>query len=68
MTQRQQDALIAMGIEVGLTLAGVALAAGHQYLRENYPEASSLTNGLRTIYQGAKAMFDLTAIEIDDNK
>lgn len=68
MTDKQQQYLINLGIEVGLTLAGVALAAGHQYLREHHPEATSITNGLKTIYNGAKAMLDLTAIEIEDIK
>ena len=66
MTQRQQDMLINIGIEVGITLASVGIMRLNQYLRETSPEASGIASTMRDIIQGARAFLDPTAIDIED--
>jgi hypothetical protein len=66
MTKRQEEFLINVGIEVGLTLAGLGIAAANQYIKANYPDAASITNGLKDIFNGARAILDPTAIDIEE--
>ena len=68
MTQRQQDMLINVGIEIGVTLAGVGLMRLNQYIRETLPEAAGITGAIRDIINGARAFLDPTAIEIEETR
>ena len=41
MTERQQDMIVNVGIEIGITIAGLGLAALNKYLREQNEEAQA---------------------------
>ena len=58
MTQRQQDLLINIGIEIGITLAGVGLIAARKYIAENLPEAATISDNLRSVFNGVKTLFE----------
>ena len=60
--------LINVGIEIGITLAGVGIVKLNQYIKENNPEAAGISGLMRDLFNGARAFLDPNGIEIEEIK